>query len=628
MSALPVLSRFDLVSFAPFTGSSAVNGWNSNMYFVRPGPKAELLALVRYAVAQLRVLRLGFMYLQDGIFGEAEYEQAERVLSAMGYEFCGVFAVKTASSGEADPNEFKDAWERFAATRPQAVIVFGSFSKCTDKFIETMLKDERTAGAYLLAPSAVQPTVLRVWRAAVADDGVKFVPGQVFATGTNPLANDARYDAIQRFQAVMRVYLENSGQRDYNDTEHFLNNDGDGELMVDGWIAGEVLAQALSDCKGVRDRKSFMESLFNQRRYLIDELVIGDYGGECEEGAEARGATCRCNQGGTAVYMKRFVEDYRAETLASGLMTFHPSDCNATSTYVPPVFVGVEFLMNDSAVALSAVAVPHTGFIVAIAGLMASWDEPEINMASLPSALADARAALQSELRSRRVYWVAGVVTEAMLDVEGVAFLDPLQLEPRQNRFRRHVIHLSPTLEQQFFVLAEYLRDTGVRAAHAVVRGEGAAAVAEVLRRSLVTFGGSLRSATLLAGGDALAGHLPEAGDVFVAGRCGRRRRCGGAARGLARRRARVRRVLRVCAAARRLRCRVRWRCGRRPRCVCDEPAALGRRERDVGDRPGVPRRRAGRHATDAAGADGLRCHAAAADGSLPHGQSERCAAG
>ncbi|RNE94995.1 adenylate cyclase, partial [Trypanosoma conorhini] len=107
---------------------------------------------------------------------------------------------------------------------------------------------------------------------------------------------------------------------------------------------------------------------------------------------------------------------------------------------------------------------------------------------------------------------------EAMLDVEGVFFLDPLQLEPRLNRFRRHVIYQLPTLEQQFFVLAEYLRDAGVRAAHAVIRGEEAAAVAEVLRRSLVTFGGSLRSATLLAGGDALAGHLPEAGDVFVAG--------------------------------------------------------------------------------------------------------------
>ncbi|RNE95718.1 receptor-type adenlyate cyclase [Trypanosoma conorhini] len=64
MSALSVLPRHDLVSFAPFTRSSAVRGWNPHVYFLRAGPKSELLALLRYAVAQLRVLRLGFMYLQ------------------------------------------------------------------------------------------------------------------------------------------------------------------------------------------------------------------------------------------------------------------------------------------------------------------------------------------------------------------------------------------------------------------------------------------------------------------------------------------------------------------------------------------------------------------------------------
>ncbi|RNE95716.1 receptor-type adenylate cyclase, partial [Trypanosoma conorhini] len=216
--------------------------------------------------------------------------------------------------------------------------------------------------------------------------------------------------------------------------------------------------------------------------------------------------------------MKRFVKGLRAQAVAEGLTTFSLSSCHNSKTPIPSVFIGVDFIMNDSAVAQRAVVELHTGFLAAIASLMASWDEPEINMASLPTSLAHARDALRSELQSRRVHGVVGVVTEAMLGVGSVAFLDPLQLEPRLNRFRRHVIHLSPTLEQQFFVLAEYLRDAGVRAAHAVIRGEEAAAVAEVLRRSLVTFGGSLRSATLLASGDAVAGHLPEAGDVFVAG--------------------------------------------------------------------------------------------------------------
>ncbi|RNE95448.1 esag4, partial [Trypanosoma conorhini] len=212
---------------------------------------------------------------------------------------------------------------------------------------------------------------------------------------------------------------------------------------------------------------------------------------------------------------KRFVEDFRAEMVHEGLMTFRLSDCNVSSTQVPPVFSGAAFLMNDSAVAQRVFVDLGAGFDVGCALESNWWERGGLSVFPLFSTLGSARAALQSELQSRHVHGVAGVVTEAMLGVEGVAFLDPLQLEPRLNRFRRHVIHPSPTLEQQFFVLAEYLRDTGV---HAVVRGEEAAAVAEVLRRSLVTFGGSLRSATLLAGGDALAEHLPEAGDVFVAG--------------------------------------------------------------------------------------------------------------
>ncbi|RNE95693.1 receptor-type adenylate cyclase, partial [Trypanosoma conorhini] len=340
--------------------------------------------------------------------------------------------------------------------------MLGSPIEDTAQFIKRMLTDRRTAGAYLLAPIVMQPFLLSTWRAAVDDDGVKFVPGQVITTGTNPLAKDRRYKVIQRFQGVMRDYLKSSGQKDYSDTDHFLNNDGGGELMVEGWIAGEVLAQALRDRKGVKDRKSFMASIFNQRRYVIDELVIGDYGGECEDEAAARGAACRCNQGGTAVYMKRFVEGFRAQAIEEGLTTFPPSDCYGSSHNIPRAFMGVDFLMNDSAVAQRAFAELNTGVALAITSRKASWDEAEINMASLTSALADARAALQSELQSRRVHGIVGVVTEAMLGVESVAFIDPLQLEPRLNRFRRHVIHLSPTLEQQFFVLAEYLRDTGV----------------------------------------------------------------------------------------------------------------------------------------------------------------------
>ncbi|ESL05211.1 hypothetical protein TRSC58_07158 [Trypanosoma rangeli SC58] len=513
----PVLRQFDLVSFAPLNQWGAVAEWNPNVYFLRASPLDEVMTLVRFAVTKRRVLRLGFMYLQDGGFGELEYVHARHVMSGMGYAFCGVFTVKVLSTGKADPEEFDAVWERFAATRPQAVIVFGSRLKETDEFIKRMLRDHRTAGAYLLAPFFLQDFVLTTWR-AVVDGGVKFVPGRVFMTGVNPLAKDTRYEAIRRFQGVMRDYLAKSGQTDYADNDYFLKHDTEGELMVAGWIAGEVLAQALRNCRGVKDRSSFKESIFNQRRYLIDDFVFGDYGGECTSAAASQGAVCSCNQGSNAVYMKGYVEDYRAVAVSEGLMTFDSSDCYASIINVPPVFLGAKFYMSDSALAQTALSDWGVGFFRATAGHNTSWGKAEISMAFVASTLDAARDALESEMQSRRVHGVLGVVTEAVLDVRSVVFIDPLLLEPRLNRFRRHVIHLSPTLEQQLFVLAKYLGNTSVRSAHAVIRGEEAAAVAEVLQRSLVKFGASLRSPTLLPGGAALVDHLPAKGDVFVVG--------------------------------------------------------------------------------------------------------------
>ncbi|ORC86669.1 putative receptor-type adenylate cyclase, partial [Trypanosoma theileri] len=128
--------------------------------------------------------------------------------------------------------------------------------------------------AVLLGPLAVQDMLLSVWREAV-DAGVPFVSGQVITTGTNPLAKDTQYVAIQRFQREMEKYLNESGQTFFDDPQHFLNNDNDGEVMFSWWIAGEVLMQAMSSREWLQNRSTFVASLFDQRRYMIDDLVIG-----------------------------------------------------------------------------------------------------------------------------------------------------------------------------------------------------------------------------------------------------------------------------------------------------------------------------------------------------------------
>ncbi|KEG05789.1 receptor-type adenlyate cyclase, partial [Trypanosoma grayi] len=517
LRAIPALKAHDCVSFAPITGSSQVRGWNPNLYFLRPEPAAELLALIRYAVNQLRVLRLGFMYLQGVFFGDSEYTQAVRVLGRMGYGLSGVFTVKSSYTASADTDEFNAEWEKFADTHPQAVIVFGAQVNDTVKFIKTMLTDPRTRNSFLLGPFALQDILLSTWREAVSGGGVPFVRGQVITTGVNPLASDTQYEAINRFQKEMRQYLSNHTD-EYKSTNHFLENDHDGELMVSGWIAGEVLSQALSNPEWIKDRATFKESLFNQRRYLVDDLVIGDFGGECVGNAAMQGAACKCNQGGRTVYMKRFVENYHVEVLDKGNLVLPLSECNTSSLRIVAPFNGIAMRFTDRPQQLHAILEMGVGYYAAQEGSPRLSNAQDLTMQYLLSTVVGACDALEEEMSKKHLHGVAGLVTQTMMGMTKLTLLDPVEMLPSPNRFRRNVVRLSTTLEQEFFVVAQYLGNTTFANAHAVIRSDEAPAVVDVLRRSLVTYGGSLLSYALLGADDALESHLPRDGDVFVVG--------------------------------------------------------------------------------------------------------------
>ncbi|EKF26496.1 receptor-type adenylate cyclase, putative, partial [Trypanosoma cruzi marinkellei] len=212
----------------------------------------------------------------------------------------------------------------------------------------------------------------------------------------------------------------------------------EGEMMVAGWIAGEVLSQALGSREWVKNRTSFLASLYNQRRYVVDDIVIGDYGGECKAGAASQGATCRCNQGGRTVYIKKFVEKFRAEDVVEGAFTLKLWECGASRIVLHAPLNGLAATIQDGVVAQLAMRSMLVGVDAAKAP-QDYYDGTTVTFHSLSTSAAGARDALLSEMSARRVHFVSGVVTEAMLDVEGVAFIDPLPLEPRLNRFRRNV---------------------------------------------------------------------------------------------------------------------------------------------------------------------------------------------
>ncbi|AAZ10979.1 receptor-type adenylate cyclase GRESAG 4, putative [Trypanosoma brucei brucei TREU927] len=520
LHALPLLEREDLVAFAPITGSDSVRGWNPNIYFIRASPTAELIALVRYAVSQLRLLRIGFMYLQDISFGDREHEHAVELFSHMGRELCGVFTVKSSMEAFADDRAFEAAWEAFAKTRPQGVILFAPpAARDTVKFITKMVADKRTRDAYVLAPSALEFVVEVTWRFALAAAGKQLKPGQVILTGTNPLAADIRYQAIRRFQDHMRSYLSaNPGVTVFNGTDNFHHDDVDGELMVYGWIAGEVLSQALSSREWLTSRKAFMESLYNQRRYVIDDLVIGDFGGDCKGGAGERGAACNCNQGGSVVYVKQFAENYKLLPAKNPVKVIQHGMCDADGIILYAPLNGLFILSNEShrkkkinrEIHKSASATNRNADMTQFHRLF---------FHSMASSSAESARTLQHQLDTRSVTAVFGVVDDAMLSIAEVAFVDPVMLTPRLHHRGKNVIQLSPTLEQQLFVVVGYVTNTSASAPmSAIVRGADATIIEVALRKIVWMHGGTLQTVAVLDDNATLVGRLPNRGNAFVIG--------------------------------------------------------------------------------------------------------------
>ncbi|EAN77373.1 expression site-associated gene 4 (ESAG4) protein, putative [Trypanosoma brucei brucei TREU927] len=517
LDSISELQKHEVVAFGPMTGSGEVRRWVRELYFLRPSPTIETMVLIRHALGHLGVLRLGFMYLQGHHYGEKEYEVALRVMEEMGYQLCGVFVVLNVNDKPAPDKEFNAVFERFAATKPQAVLLFGAPKSDTGRFLRKLVADRRTSGAYVLAPSGAQVFLELMWKRVLLDSQVSPFPGKLLIAGTNPLAKNEQYVAIKRFQEVMREYLKtHTSETGITDPNYFLKHDTDGEMMVYGWAAGEVLSQALSVPEWLKDRTTFMDSLYNQRRYVIADFVIGDFGGDCEGEAAKQGAVCYCNQGGNVVYVREVEDDFSMQTPKDGTVGLAALRCNADSVTLHSPLNGLVIFFGDNTIAVKATAAWLVGALRHDTGSLEY--SGQLFLHAFGTTTSDSAKALKEEKKKRTVTAVFGIVTKALMKMTNTLFIDPITIEPQLNKFRRHVIHLSPTVEQQIYVLTRYLSNNSGKEANAIVCAAEAHGIMKVIRKSLEKWGGSLNISLVRRRGAALTGHLPTSGAVFVFG--------------------------------------------------------------------------------------------------------------
>ncbi|AAZ11180.1 receptor-type adenylate cyclase GRESAG 4, putative [Trypanosoma brucei brucei TREU927] len=515
LSVLPSLEEEDLVAFAPFTGSDAVRGWSANAYFLHVSPAAELLALLRYAVSQLHLLRIGFMYLQNVHFGDSEYELAVELMSQMGRSLCGVFTLESSFDGEADDAEFTATWELFAGTHPQGVMIFAPQVSDAMRFLMKLVTDNRTNSAYILSPTPHVTNIESAWTLAGATSGVKMFPGQVVLSGVLPLVSDDGFRATRRLRADIKAYaLSGTGAVEF-DPLAFHGDAAYGGQVMFGWIVGEVLAQALQCSEFLKSRMTFMDSLYNQRRYVIDDIVIGDFGGECEPLAAAYGATCYCNEGGRMIYMMILGDDYLPRPAADGLITFDACDESGVQM-LAPLYTLLFSSVNDP-FARSVNGAIHRGALF-VSGNGHLGKSERLFIHSVPSTSGNVMSDLRKMLDTRAVTSVLGVVDDATLSTPDVVFIDPITLNPRLRHPGRNVIYLSPTLEQQLFVIAGYLASENASTLHAVMRDDATRLIETVVNRTLLSFNRSLDSVVSLDRDAPLNAALPTDGSLLLIG--------------------------------------------------------------------------------------------------------------
>ncbi|CCD15431.1 unnamed protein product, partial [Trypanosoma congolense IL3000] len=201
-----VLKEHHIIAFSPIATSNFAFGWNPYLYYISVAPDAELMALVRYAFGGLGLRRLGAMYVNDTAFGQNSYNFITKLTTEMGHDIAGVFVVATGASDAEKDTEWEAEWNKFVESRPQAVVLLGPRTDDTRKFIVNVAKDNRTSRSYILAPSGIQSFVLELSQEVMSVAGSEFAPGQVFFSGTTPLASDNEFKMIRRFITEMGMY--------------------------------------------------------------------------------------------------------------------------------------------------------------------------------------------------------------------------------------------------------------------------------------------------------------------------------------------------------------------------------------------------------------------------------------
>eukprot|EP00796_Vickermania_ingenoplastis_P009709 gene9709-6805_t len=286
------------ILYGPFTGGSKVRVWSQNVLFTQMTPKGELLILLKYAVTQSLVRRIGFVYTTGVSVGADLYNDALNYLSEVGRP--SGFLVAYAEPDSSTFSSTSSAYTTLATEGNGAVLIQGQPGPHLEALLKQLFSDERFKGADVLAGSYQAVAAMNAWKT-----GTGGVAELLLSSPGLPMTDTTT--AVVNFKKILSQYNTNK-DGPYTATPNIhTTNYAIGQVMFEGYVTGAALAFSVRQTKYIDNARNYRENVISGfSRYMVDNYITGYYGGDCSSDMALQGAFCFCNEGGQSISLVKY----------------------------------------------------------------------------------------------------------------------------------------------------------------------------------------------------------------------------------------------------------------------------------------------------------------------------------
>lgn len=279
-----------LPCFGPLASSASAQVFSEQLVYTSPLPSAEVLAFSTYLSG--KTSKVGIVYesgqAEDEISMLTDYWGSEKVtqleLSSTDNITTSILSSLLSSTG----------YVIFAGSTSSTTLVSAAF----EMMVPMALNKKKSS---LLIPFALQPVLLPLYISA-RPDGVLVEDRVLFSSGVPPMSS-TNFQFIKDAKKAMK-------------STSYTPSPAHELTALTGYVTGRVLLDALNrfTSSSAASSTTFQEDIFTSQRFLVSDIVMGDYAAECTTEMSAQNFLCSCNHGAHLVVLSSYAQYFKEVT--------------------------------------------------------------------------------------------------------------------------------------------------------------------------------------------------------------------------------------------------------------------------------------------------------------------------